>query len=205
MVMVVAIVGAAYWLPRQIITVGRTTQLIDVTEGGILGIIFNLTHDSNVILGVLIYLLPLLILLTPARAKRLWERLDGLRVDLIFYALIVVALTLIGGTDIARFVVYLFVPLIIVLAILLDEGIHWVEVVYMLAAMAIYNRIIAPVPQENLDAYLDFYIVWDNRISGTTLSRGVELMGWIAGSWVMRWFMKRDSTQRREEAQRRNS
>jgi hypothetical protein len=201
MVLVVAVVVAAYWLPRQIIQVGRSTQLIDVTEGGILGILFNLTHDANVILGVLIYLLPLIILLTPGRARRVWVRLNGFRADLGLYALIVLALTLIGGTDIARFVVYLFVPLIVVLTILLDEGVHWLEVVYMLAATAIYNRIIAPVPQENLDAYLDFYIVWDNRISGATLLRGVELAAWLAGSWVLRWI--KDSTQRREELRER--
>jgi hypothetical protein len=183
---VIAVVAAAYWLPRQMITVGRTTQLIDVTEGGILGIVFNLTHDSNVILGVLIYLLPLVVLLTPERARRLWARLDGLRTDLVLYVLIVVALTMIGGTDIARFVVYLFVPLVVALAILLDEGVHRAEVVYMVVATAVYNRLIAPVPQENLDAYLDFYIVWDNRISGYTLLRGIEVLAWIAGAWAVR-------------------
>lgn len=186
-VIVVGVVAAAYWLPRQIIQVGRSDLLLDVDEGGFFGIVTNLTHNSNIILGVLIYLLPLIALLTPQRAGRLWARLDGLRVDLGLYALIVVALTMIGGTDIARFVVYLFVPLIITLTIVLDEGVHWLEMVYMLAATAIYNRIIAPVPQENLEAYLDFYIVWDNRISGTTLLRGVELAAWFAGMWALRW------------------
>src|SRR5690606_16533545 len=186
-VIVVGVVAAAYWLPRQIIQVGRSDLLLDVDEGGFFGIVTNLTHNSNIILGVLIYLLPLIVLLTPQRAERLWARLNGFRVDLGLYALIVVALTMIGGTDIARFVVYLFVPLIITLTIVLDEGVHWLEMVYMLAATAIYNRIIAPVPQENLEAYLDFYIVWDNRISGTTLLRGVELAAWFAGMWALRW------------------
>jgi hypothetical protein len=190
LVIVVAVVAAAYWLPRQTISVGRSTQLVDVTEGGILGIIFNLTHDSNVVVGIAIYLLPLLVLLTPERAERLWARLEGVRTDLILYSLIVLALTLIGGTDIARFVVYLFVPLISALTILLDAGVHAVEVISMLAATAIYNRILAPVPQESLDAYLDFYIVWDNRISGYTLLRGVELLAWFAGALVLRWGLK---------------
>ena len=205
MVIVVGVVAVAYWLPRQIIQVGRSDQLIDLTGGGIFAIILNLTHDANVILGVLIYLLPLIILLTPERARRLWARLHGLRADLTLYTLIVLALTLIGGTDIARFVVYLFVPLIIALTILLDEGIHWVEIIYMLATTAIYNRIIAPVPQENLDAYLDFYIVWDNRISGQTLLRGVELAAWIAGALVLRWIVKSNSTQRREAKRKAQS
>lgn len=181
----------AYWLPRHFIVVGRSDQFLESNLTSVLAIVLNTGHHLNVMLGFTIYVLPLLILITPRRDNRLWVRAAAVRLDLILYTLIVLALSFVGGSDIARFTAYLFVPLIVLLTLILDDGVHPVEIAYLLLATAIYNRILSPIPMTSLDDYLDFYIVWYNRTSLTTQLRTLELLGWLLGAWIMRLWLPR--------------
>lgn len=181
-----AVMALAAVLPRLLIPIARSDQFLDANLGNLLIIITSIPRDFNIVLGFAVYLLPLLTLLTRDRVRRLGQRLAPLRTDFILYTLIVVVLTLLGGSDIARFTAYWFVPLIVILTMLLDEGVRPVEVEYMLLATAVYNRLIAPVPMQSLDAYLDFYIVWYDRASPQTWLRALELVLWIVGAVLLR-------------------
>lgn len=186
-----AVMAAAYLLPRRAIAVARSSQLIDVASGGLMSILLNGARWLNLLLATAISLLPLLLIITPARARQLWTRLRGLRLELGLYCGLTLALALIGGTDLPRFTVYLFAPLIIALAILLDEGVHPLEIAYLLLATAAFNRILLPVPMESHEAYLDFYIAFDDRIGAVTWMRSAELIVWIIGAAALRALLRR--------------
>lgn len=191
---IVAVIGLAYWLPQKLISVGRSDQFLSSDLSNLWDIVSNIPRSFNILLGAAIYLLPLLVLLTPPRARRLWARLGDHRLDMALYVVIVLALALVGGSDIVRFVVYLFVPVIILLALLLDDGMRPAEVIYALLATAVYNRILSPIPQESLEAYLDFYIVWFDRTSPVTWLRAGELLLWILGAFALRRWIAKDQT-----------
>lgn len=191
---IVAVIGLAYWLPQRLIPVGRSDQFLSGDLSNLWDIVSNIPRSFNILLGAAIYLLPLLVLLTPPRARRLWARLGDHRLDMALYVVIVLALALVGGSDIVRFVVYLFVPVIILLALLLDDGLRPAEVIYALLATAVYNRILSPIPQESLEAYLDFYIVWFDRTSPVTWLRAGELLLWLAGAFALRRWIAKDQT-----------
>jgi hypothetical protein len=196
---IVGIVFLVYWAPQKLIIVGRTDQLLNSDLSNLWNIVSNITRNFNILLGAAIYLLPLLALLTRERARRLWARLGDYRVDMALYMLIVAGLALVGGSDIDRFVVYLLVPLILALALLLDESIHPLEVVYALIATALYNRILAPVPQQSLEEYLDFYIVWHDRTSPVMWLRAGELLLWLAGALALRRWLHIGTTRVEEQ------
>jgi hypothetical protein len=193
LILVVIVFVIAYGLPRQVIIVGRSDQFLDDRFSNVFNIVANVVRNFNIVLGGTVYLLPLLVLLTRDRAQRIWARLAPLRTDLIFYSLIILGLAMLGGSDIARFTAYLFVPLIIVLIITLDEGIHPVEIAYMLLAAAVFNRLLSPVPMQDIDAYLDFYIVWGDRTSTAEWLRALELLIWIGGAFLLRRQLKKPS------------
>jgi len=130
------------------------------------------------------------LLLTPGRARAVWRGLAGWRAILALYSALVLALTLYGGTDIWRFVTFLFIPLAIALAALLRAGVPAVEIVYMLGAVAYYNKIFLDIPNE-IGAYLDFYGGYDIRINEATVARLFELAvlrqrRLLAGCWRRR-------------------
>ncbi|MFQ3565865.1 MAG: hypothetical protein SNJ59_02590 [Aggregatilineales bacterium] len=194
-----AVMAAAYLLPRRAIAVARSSQLIDVASGGLAGIFLNSARWFNLLLATAISLLPLLLVITPARGGRLWVRLAGLRAELALYCGLTLALGLVGGTDLPRFTVYLFAPLIIALAILLDEGVHPLEIGYLLLATAAFNRILLPVPMESHEAYLDFYIAFDDRIGPVTWMRSAELIVWVIGAAALRALLRRPRRQLAED------
>jgi hypothetical protein len=201
---IVGIVILVYWMPQKLIIVGRTDQLLNSDLSNLWNIVTNVTRNFNILLGAAIYLLPLLALLTRERTRRLWARLGSYRFDMALYVLIVTALALVGGSDIDRFMVYLFVPLIFALALLLDEGVQPLEVVYALLATALYNRILAPVPQQSREAYLDFYIVWHDRTSPVMWLRAGELLLWLAGAFALRRWLQKSSAREAEQTLRQH-
>lgn len=178
------VVGAAFLAPRLLLDISRSDQLTDVaTLDYILGL---WQRNVNIVLGLFLYGLPLWMLITPKRAKRLWASLNGYRLILILYVLAVIALSFIGGTDISRFMAYLAPVLIICAALILDQGISWIEIGYMLAAWGVFNRLLWQVPMENIEAYLDFYVVYWDRTSDVTQARIFEAVMWVVGSVVVR-------------------
>jgi len=78
-------------------------------------------------------------------------------------------------------------PVVVILcALLVDEVRSAWEVSYAVLAWAIYNRSFSVVPMENIDAYLDFYVVYWNRQTDATWLRVGEAAGWVIGSVLLR-------------------
>jgi hypothetical protein len=175
---------AGYVLPRLLIPVGRSDQLFDVISPADLAMLWP--RNLNLLIGFLLALLPVWLLLSPGRARRLWGRLGGLRLPLGVYMLGVVGLSWAGGTDISRFMAFLLVPLVVLLACLIEDGVPAWQVLLALGAWGLFHRTFALVPQATLDDYLDFYIVYWDRQSAVTWARVGEAAAWVAVVWAVR-------------------
>jgi hypothetical protein len=91
-----------------------------------------------------------------------------------------VALTMYGGTDVARFTAYLVAVQTILLAAVLREGVSPIEAGLTLLAVAVFNRVhVFTVPMEPIDRYLDFYGGFADRVNAATAWRAIELVAWI--------------------------
>jgi hypothetical protein len=194
-------------VPRAVIPVEVSGQYIDPVHQSdwldkLIEAPLSERRDVNFVFNMVSYLLPVGLLLTWARARRVWDRLAGYRLFLALYTGAVLVLAMYGGTDIWRFMTYLFVPQVIILvALLRDDSVDRAEVLYMLVAVAVYNKIFLDIPNL-LDPYLDFYGGYDNRINVETLWRWYELAVFLAGVILLRtllslsrrgWFVARRS------------
>src|SRR5690606_5649078 len=140
----VVIVSLFVIVPRALIPIQGSGQYVDPvhdasTLENLIRAPLSERRDFNIAFNLARYLLPLLLLITPARARAAWAVLAPHRLFLALYTALVLLLTMYGGTDLWRFVSYLFIPQVIVLAVLLRRGVAGVEVIYMLAAVAAYN------------------------------------------------------------------
>ncbi|HML25041.1 MAG TPA: hypothetical protein PKD09_25535 [Aggregatilinea sp.] len=177
-------------VPRALIPIYDTGQYIDpVNDPGSLKNLIRAPlserRDFNFLFNLASYFLPVLLLATPERLRRAWDDLAGYRQFILLYSVPVLVLTMYGGTDLSRFVTYLFVPLIMILVVMLRRGIPAVEVLYMLGAVAVYNKIFLPLP-DLIDPILDFYGGYDNRVNVETLMRVYELATFMMGAVLLR-------------------
>ncbi|MBN1200244.1 MAG: hypothetical protein JXJ20_00170 [Anaerolineae bacterium] len=177
-------------VPRALIPIQGSGQYIDpINDPDSLSVLWNAPlskrRDVNLLFNLLSYTLPLLVLLTVGRIRRAWRALAGYRLFLVVYTVLVLVLAMYGGTDIWRFMSYLFIPQIIVLVIVLRDDVDTAEVLYMLAVVAIYNKIGQDIPNVH-GPYLDFYGGYDNRINAATLARLFELAVYIFGAVLLR-------------------
>jgi len=190
--------GLCLIIPRAVIPVTGTGQYIDPVNdpdslGNLLKAPLSERRDFNIAFNVLSYTLPVWLLLTRDRLKRAWARLEGWRLVLGVYTALVLLMTMYGGTDIWRFISYLFIPQVIILAALLkDESLGWAEIAAMLAAVAVYNRIWLDIP--NLHAeYLDFYGGYDSRVNGATAWRIGQMALLLVAMLALRAALRRRS------------
>ena len=190
---VVALVTAACILvPRLVIPIRVSGQYLDPLNQSGADLLETLVQTPlsrrrwfNLLFNVASYTLPLWLLLTPARLRALWRGLASTRAALGLYVALVLGLALYGGTDIWRFATFLFVPLVIALAVVLRGGVPWVEVAYMLGAVAYYNKLFLEIPNE-IGAYLDFYGGYDIRVNDATFMRVIQLAALGAGAVLLR-------------------
>lgn len=68
------------------------------------------------------------------------------------------------------------------------------EVAYMLLAVFVFNRIMFQIPIWDLDAYLDYYGGYSDRVNISTLYRCAELLVYIAGAVGLRTIIYRGRT-----------
>ncbi len=68
------------------------------------------------------------------------------------------------------------------------------EVAYMLLAVFVFNRIMFQIPIWDLDAYLDCYGGYSDRVNISTLYRCAELLVYIAGAVGLRAIIYRGRT-----------
>lgn len=169
-------------VPRLFLPVKLTDQSIDPFNAPnfwekLLKIPQDKFRNINIVYSLLSYWLPTLLIITPGRFKRLWQELNGLIFYIIIYLGLILLLTLYGGTNVYYFVSYAIGAQIIIIAMLLNQRIHYGEILLMLLVLFLYNKIPwqIPLPTQNFEAYIDFYGGWDSRLSPVTYTR----MYWI--------------------------
>lgn len=184
---VLLITGAALLVPRLLIPVVRVDSYLDRIEGGLFGALTDWRRDLNIIFALLITGLPLCTVLTAGRIRRLQAILRPLHLELGLYALLVIGLTLVGGSDLPRFTAYLIGLVIIALAALIEDGLRPIEIGYTLFATAIFQRPLTPVPMESVEAYQNWHITFYQMINAHTLARMGEWLLWVLGGAGLRW------------------
>jgi hypothetical protein len=184
-------------LPRLLIPVTSSQQNIDpwhdpATLTRLASDLLDPGKGVNLLLALLTYLVPTLLLLTPRRARRVWARLEPVeRWIYSSYAALVLVLTAYGGTDYNRFVTYLFIPQVVLLAHLASDRAHRLEVVYMLVVVALVNKLLQPIPIWDLDAYLDWFGGYGGRVNLTMVPRFAQLVLAVLGAALVRWLIAR--------------
>lgn len=135
----------------------------------------------NICFALTSYWLPVLLLATPDRVMKAWRSLSTLRSLCLLHVAIVVSLTLFGGTNIMIFVAYSLPALVIVLVFVVGAGVHTAEIVIMLLAVLLYNRIPFPTggPTSTIDDIVQFYGGWWSRVDTVTLFRTLEMCGYL--------------------------
>ncbi len=148
------VVGATLWLPRALIPVADTAQRFDPQHRTIsmvydsMVMLSNMPRNLEFLAALVGYGLPVLLLATGGRLRHLWTQLAGYRWILGLYILLAVALSLVGGSGMNRYITYMVVPLVLVLALWLDDVPDW-EAWVWLALIALANRLFW---MPNLDA-----------------------------------------------------
>jgi hypothetical protein len=182
--MPLAVAAIAAVLPRLLIQVHQNVAATDPLRGDLLRTLWTTPlsglRNVNIVFCVASYFLPVLALCGGGRLARAWARLGGMRSVVLVSAALTFALTMYGGTDVARFTAYFVVVQTILLAAILREGVSPFEVGLTLLAVAVYNRVhVFTVPMEPIDRYLDFYGGFADRVNAATAWRAVELIAWI--------------------------
>ena len=162
-----------------------------------LGFFLSGTLDAGRLVNVCFALscawLPVMLLATRARAKKVWEGLASLRLICLAHVAAVVLLTLIGGTNIIVFVAYTAPVMVLVLAAFLRTGVHPAETAVMLTALLIFNRIpfLMGGPDASGDGVIRFYGGWWSVVDGVTVARTLEMAGYLLLVWIVRVIIRR--------------
>lgn len=188
----VAVVGAVgVLLPRMLISVDADLQMIPLNSAGpltLVTVLTNVPRMGNVLLAIVSYALPLILLAVPSRLRMVSES-AVLRKHEVFigtYALLVVLLTQLGGSDVTRFTPYLSVPMAVLLVLVLPMAGRGERVIAALCVFAM-GRVFLPIPQESLAAYLDFIRPYGDAIPlGWTLWRIGEIAIWLSIAALVR-------------------
>lgn len=172
-----AVVGV--WLPRQMIPVARAVT--EPTLAELLRAPLSFWRDVNVVYTFAAYFLPMLALATPRRLAAAWGELAPYRRLILLFTTQVLILAMYGGTDLPRFMAYLVVPQTLLLAGILRQGVHPLEVALTLVLTAAFNRVfVISLPGEPSIAFLlDFYSGYADRVNMATWWRMVELVGYV--------------------------
>lgn len=180
---ILLLTGAMLLLPRLLIPVKETVIYAELfTENPTLWEqitlpVLSFRRNLNLIFVLAAYLLPLLIIGSIRRLRAAWQALAGYRAALGLYSLLVLFLTLYGGTDLYRFVTYLYLPQVIFLAVILrDNRIPPLEIAVLVIVMVIFNRILWHIPVDDYNQFLDFYGGYHDRINIFIIQRMQELI-----------------------------
>jgi hypothetical protein len=193
--------AGAFILPRLVIPVAATIQLIDPLYDDhwfskLLQVPVNWKRDLNLMIGIASYSLPALMLITRERCKLAWQRLEPFRLAGAAYCGMWLLLTLWGGTDLYRYVTYLFLPLTFILAAMFADrrtSPRFAEVMLAVVATAMHNKIFSHIPAiaDNLDVYLDFWPAFEDRLNGAAGLRVAQIVGCLVAAWALRWALSR--------------
>ncbi|MBV9037797.1 MAG: hypothetical protein JO182_25130 [Acidobacteriaceae bacterium] len=185
-------------LPRLTIHVARTFQDIDPINDSstirrLLTYPLSRRHDFNILFAYLAGWLPVLLLLSPSRVQLLWRRLYPYLPVLALFMAFHFVLVMYGGTNINIYITYCVPLQVMALIILLDEGnVRKWEVGLVLIAVIAFNRIwmTIPLPENGLDAYLDFYGGYYMRVTRSSFFRMGEVFAYLLVFAALRFLSK---------------
>ena len=139
-------------LPRVLIPVTESYQYVK-SLGDLLAIPLDGWRNFNWLYTILIYFLPTFILLTRDRFKEIKKKI--LPEDFTFimiYTLLIALLSMYGGTDLARFTTFLFIPQIIFVGYLTAFALK-IELVYLVVTVFLFNKIHTEIPIGDVNWY----------------------------------------------------
>jgi len=147
----------------------------------------------NILLALLSFWLPALMLWTRSRGGAVLRAAGGNRILFLVWLAAVVGLMTVGGTKIMVFAVYTLPFLAATLGVILETGPHPAEVLFVLAATALFNRIVFPLGSPGGDPGVDigFYGAYGLEITDATLRRLAEAAGWVGAAVLMRLWLRR--------------
>jgi hypothetical protein len=180
-------------IPRILIHVHGSDQYIDFLHDPAAFIKlfttpFHFWRDVNFVFSFFVALFPIMLLMTSRRLKLFLDQPKKLRHMILTYVFCVLVLAFYGGTDLNRFMSYLFIPVVFALTIIFkDEKIAVLELLMFFLALFIFNRILFSIPQSSKDAYLDFSPFYSSRFNMASVMRLVEMFLLILLMNLFRW------------------
>jgi hypothetical protein len=197
---IVVVTVLAIVLPRVLIPVTGTQQVLDpVNDPKFFKVLFGSWIDLkkwfNLIFNVMAYFLPVWLLFSPARLKESWKRIGKLKPAMIIYFAGAFMIIMYGGTDMMRYVTYLFIPLVFILGNILEQNISILESGFMLLMTLLFNKILLQFPVWDFNSYLDFHGGYDFRITPASYTRWMEWGFYIALSRFWGFIVKKTQVQ----------
>jgi len=139
-------------MPRMLIPVTESYQYVRSLRDLFI-IPLDGWRDFNWLYTILIYFLPIFIMMTRDRLKIIKNKIPAQELTLItIYTLLIMLLSMYGGTDLARFTTYLFIPQIILIGFWSDYA-SKLELVYMLVTVFLFNKIHMEIPIGDVNWY----------------------------------------------------
>ena len=139
-------------LPRVLIPVTESYQYVK-SFGDLLAIPLDGWRNFNWLYTILIYFLPTFILLTKDRFKEIKKKIPPQDFTfLIIYTLLVALLSMYGGTDLARFTTFLFIPQIIFVGYMTSFA-SKLELLYLVVTVFLFNKIHTDIPIGDVNWY----------------------------------------------------
>ena len=172
----------AVFLPRYLIPVTETFQLIGLSTEGLLNAIalfFIPSFPVNFIFSIIAYILPLFLLANLTDIRTAFQQLpDSRRSYLIGYSVLVLILSFFGGTDYNRFATFLFLPQIILIGLL--DQVSNTKLALTFFCLFIFNRLWMHIPDWDVQTYRDFFGGFALQLNLQTAYRYAELFLFIA-------------------------
>ena len=139
-------------LPRLLIPVTASYQYVK-SLGDLLAIPLDGWRNFNWLYTILIYFLPTFILLTKDRFTEVKKKIPTQDFTfIIIYTLLVALLSMYGGTDLARFTTFLFIPQIIFVGYMTSFA-SKVELMYLIVTVFLFNKIHTIIPVGDVNWY----------------------------------------------------
>lgn len=181
-------------LPRALIPVVGTQQVLDpINDPKFFKVLFGSWIDLkkwfNLGFNILAYFLPIIILYSPKRLKESWRRVGENKPALLIYLAGAFFIIMYGGTDMMRYVTYLFIPQIFILGYLLEQDVSILESGVMLLFILLFNKILFQFPVSDFNTYLDFHGGYDSRITAASFTRWGEWISYITLAWFWRFII----------------
>lgn len=194
-------VGSVIVLPRALIPVADSAQRFDPLNRPdallyeLLSPWLNTSRNFEFLAVVASYMLPILMLATPARLRRAWAELAPYRGLLAVYIVLVILLTMYGGGDVHRYFSYMFVVQVILLALWLHDA-GWLEIALALAATAVANRLFWMVDVDPIAS-----VIWIGSIVEPSLvtSRLAEVAVYVIAAIALRYVFRQQPTANRQQ------